>query len=104
MIKKTKTKTSIGLKPLGDRLILKEIKEKEKSVSGIYIPETAKDDKNTKLGVVIAVGDGKFEDGKLTPVRVSVGERVLYQWGDTLTYGGEEFVIVRESEIIALLK
>ena len=62
---KENKKKSIGLKPLGDKVILKEIKEKEKSTSGIYIPENVKEDKSTKQGEVIAVGEGRLRVANL---------------------------------------
>jgi chaperonin GroES len=102
--KEAKKINKFGLKPLGDRLVLEEVKEREKSHSGIYIPETVKDDKGSKMARVIAVGDGRFEDGKLIPMNVKVGDTVLFQWGDQIKFEGTEYFIVRESEIIAIIK
>ena len=83
-MKKTPTKksTSFKLVPLGDKVILKEIKAEEgkKTSSGIYIPDSVKDDKGSKRGIVIAIGEGRFEDGKHIPINVSVGDEVLFQW------------------------
>lgn len=104
-MKKKGTKTStFGLLPLGDRLILEEIKEKEKSHSGIYIPETSKDDRGSKKGKVVAVGEGRYDDGKLVPMKVKVGDTVLFTWGDSIIYAGTEYSIVREGEVIAIIK
>ena len=103
-MKKEKKVSKFGLEPLGDRIVLLEVKEHEKSRSGIYIPETVKEDRGSKKGKVIAVGAGRYEDGKLIPVRVKVGETVLFQWGDQIKYNGEEYFIVRENEVIAIIK
>ena len=86
-------------------MLVQEIKEKtDKTDSGIYIPDTAKEDHGAKRGKVIAVGKGKFDDGALVPMSVSVGDTVLFQWGDTFTYEGEDYFIVREGEIVAIVK
>lgn len=104
MKKETGTLAS-HIKPLGDRALLKVKKEaKEKTHSGIIIPETVKEDRGAKQGVVVAVGEGRYEDGKLIPVRVKVGQTVLFQWGDEITIDGEEYVIVNESGILAVTK
>ncbi len=94
------------ISPLGDRVLIKEVKEKEsqgRTDSGIYLPETAKEDRGAKKGEVVAVGSGRYEDGKLIPPTVKVGDRVLFQWGDSFSYKGEDYVVVRESEIIAII-
>ncbi len=107
MKKTPKKKTpSFKLMPLGDRIILKEKKAQEgkKTESGIYIPDTVKDDKGSKWAVVIAVGEGRFEDGKRIPVGVSVGDEVLFQWGDQIKFEGEDYFIVREGEISVVIK
>jgi chaperonin GroES len=101
--KKENTKGKI--KPLLDRVLLREEEAKtSKTQSGIYIPEGAEKDKGTKRGVVLAVGEGKYENGKLIPVRVKIGDEVLYAWGDQIEVDGEKYVIVRESEISAVVK
>jgi chaperonin GroES len=92
--------------PLGDRVLLKPLDDKEteqKTNSGIFLPDSAKEDKGAKRAKVAAVGDGRYEDGKIIPVRVKVGQTVLYGWGDTITVDGEEYVLVRESEISAVI-
>ena len=105
-VKKEIKKTSFPLIPLGDRLVVKEEKAglDKKTDSGIYIPNTVKDDKGTKKGEVLAVGEGRFEDGKLVPMNVKVGDTVLFQWGDQVTYQGEDYFIIRESEVSAIVK
>ncbi len=90
---------------LGDRVLIKELGSEEMfktSASGIIIPDSQKDE-GGKRGKVISVGQGKYDDGVLIPVTVEVGQTVLYTWGDSIKVGGEDYVIVRESEIIAIL-
>jgi chaperonin GroES len=92
------------LKPLGDRLIVRAIEEEETTVSGIVLPDTAKE-KPIK-GKVLAVGDGKLDDdGKRIPLDVSEGDEVLYS-----KYGGteikdpdtnEDLLVLRESDVLA---
>lgn len=92
------------IKPLGDRVLLREVEEKHtKTESGIFIPESADMDKGAKRGEVVAVGEGRWEDGNRVPVSVKVGDEVLYSWGDKIEVGGEKFILVRESEISAII-
>lgn len=99
-------KKSFGLEPLGDKILVSEIKsdDSKKTDSGIYIPNSAKEDKGAKKGKVIAIGKGRFEDGKLIPVQVSVGDTILFTWGDQIVYEGEEYFLVRESEVSAVVR
>jgi len=93
------------VQPLGDRVLVRELKKGgEKTVSGIIIPESASDDRGAKKGEVVAVGPGKFDDGVRGPMDVKVGDKVLYQWGDKLTIDGEEYEMVAESGILAVIK
>lgn len=105
--KKTKTNAnSVSITPLADRVLIKEdTKSKEnKTISGIIIPITVNDDKGSKRGEVVAVGPGRFEDGKLIPVSVNIGDEVLFQWGDKVVVSGEEYYLVKESELLAIIK
>ena len=101
-----KEQKKLRVRPLGDRVIIKELTEKDgrKTDSGIYIPDTVKEDKGAKRGEVVAVGAGRMEEGKRIPLEVSVGDTVLYQWGDKMVIDDEEYVLVRESEIAAIIK
>ncbi len=56
------------------------------------------------MGRVVAVGDGKYEDGKLVPINVKVGDSVLFSWGDQIKFKGADYFVVRESEVIAIIK
>ena len=98
--------SKIGLEPLQDRVIIKEDAESKerKTSTGIIIPATSTEDKGSKNGEVVAIGPGRMEEGKLIPVKVKVGDKVLFQWGDKIKVGEEEYYIVRESEILAIIK
>ena len=94
------------VKPLFDRVLIREISDskEKKTMSGIIIPMNVNDDKNGKSGEVVAVGHGRMEEGKLIPMSVAVGDKVLFQWGDKIKVDGEDYYIVRESEILAIIK
>jgi chaperonin GroES len=106
-MKKERNASKMKVQPLADRVLIKEIPEIEgevKTKSGIIIPPTVQEDKGAKRGTVVAVGKGRFDDGKLVPLEVSVGDTVLYQWGDKIKIDGEEYFIVRENEITAIIR
>jgi chaperonin GroES len=91
-------------RPLHDRIILKRIEEKETVKGGIIIPDTAKE--KPMEGQVIAAGPGKImEDGKRAPMDVKAGDRVLFgkYAGTEIKIDDEEYVIMREEEILAVL-
>jgi len=89
------------LKPLGDRLIVRAIEEEETTASGLVLPDTAKE--KPQKGKVLAVGDGKFEDGKRIPLDVKEGDEVLYsKYGGTeIKVDGEDLLVLRESDVLA---
>jgi chaperonin GroES len=91
------------LKPLGDRLIVRAIEEEETTASGLVLPDTAKE--KPQKGLVIAVGDGKYdEDGEnRIPLDVAEGDEVLYsKYGGTeIKVDGEELLVLRESDVLA---
>jgi chaperonin GroES len=104
MKKQAVKQSKIGITPVGDRLVIEEIDEKTKKTdSGIYIPDTVKEDRGAKRGKVIAAGTGRYEDGDLIPMTVKTGDEVLFQWGDKVQIDGKEYFIVRESEVIAVI-
>ncbi len=91
--------------PLHDRILVRRIEESETTRGGIIIPDTAKD--KPQEGEVIAVGKGKSnEEGKVTPLEVKEGDRVLFgkYAGTEIKIDGEEFVIMREEEVLGILK
>jgi len=99
------TKSAIGSKvtPLADRVVVKPLEEAEQMRGGLYIPDTAKE--KPQQGEIVAVGPGKYEDGKLAPMTVKVGDRVLYgkYSGTEVTIEGENVLILRESDVLAVL-
>ena len=96
----------LSLKPLGDRVVVKpsEKEGEKKLASGIIIPETVDKEKPMK-GEIIAVGAGKYEDGKRVPLQVKVGDLVLFsKYGyDEVKVDGQEYFILSESSILAVL-
>lgn len=93
----------MNLKPLADRVIIKAVPTEEKTKSGIIMPDTAKE--KPQEGEVVAVGPGKIEKGERVPMEVKVGERVIYSKyaGTEVKYDGEEYLILRESDIQAVI-
>lgn len=103
-----KKKDSVKIKPLADRVLVreeKEEKEEQKTESGIIIPESVggKDNRGATRGEVVAVGEGKREDGELQPVPVEVGDTVLFSWGEKLTIDGEDYHLVDAGNILAIV-
>ncbi|NLM69155.1 MAG: co-chaperone GroES [Firmicutes bacterium] len=94
----------MNLKPLGDRVILKVLEAEEKTQSGIFLPDNAKE--KPQQGKVLAVGPGKHNDkGELIPVNVKVGDTVIFAKyaGTEVKYQGEEYLIVKESDLLAVV-
>ena len=94
------------IKPLGDRVVIREDDEsaEKKTSSGIIIPVSASEDKNGRRGEVVAVGPGRTEDGKTIAPAVKTGDTVIFQWGDKVRIGEDDYYIVRESESLAIVK
>ena len=91
-------------RPLHDRVVVKRIDAEEKSAGGIIIPDTAKE--KPSQGEVIAGGPGgRAETGKLIPIDIKVGDRVLFgKWSGTeVTIDGQEFLIMKESDIMGII-
>jgi chaperonin GroES len=90
------------LQPLADRVLVKPIEKEEKTKSGIYLPDTAKE--KPQEGEVLAVGPGKMsDDGKRVPLDLKVGDRVIYaKYGGTeIKVDDEDLIILREADILA---
>ncbi|MCL5037062.1 MAG: co-chaperone GroES [Chloroflexi bacterium] len=97
------TKT-LNLRPLGERIIIRPLQQEEVTKGGIIIPDTAKE--KPMQGEVMAVGTGRMlEDGKVIPLEVKAGDKVLYgkYAGTEVKLEGEEYLIVKESEILAII-
>ena len=95
----------MAVRPLGDRILLKPLQAKEKSKGGIVLPDTAKE--KPQEAKVVAVGKGKIsEEGKVTPLEVKKGDKVLYgkYSGTEIMVEDEEHIIVREDDILAIIE
>ena len=92
------------LEPLEDRIVVKPGEAEETTVSGIVIPDTAKE--KPQEGEVIAVGPGRFEDGQRVPLDVKVGDKVIYsKYGGTeVKVEGEEYLILSARDVLAVIK
>jgi chaperonin GroES len=106
LMKEQKNNIARKIKPLADRVLIKEDTEskEKKTSSGIIIPVTVNEDKGSKRGEVVAVGPGRVEDGELIKPSVKEGDTVLFQWRDKVRVGEEDYYLVRESEILAIIK
>lgn len=95
----------LSIQPLHDRVVVKPATREEVSASGIIIPDTANREKPER-GTVVAVGNGKYEDGALVPMTVKVGNTVLFsKYGyDEVKINDEEYFILSESSILAIIK
>ena len=94
----------MSLKPLNDRVLVKRLESEERTASGLYIPNTAKE--KPSKGEVVAVGPGKHaDDGKLVPMTVKVGDMVLFNKyaGTEVKIDGAEHLVMREDDILAII-
>ncbi|MEQ1811604.1 MAG: co-chaperone GroES [Terricaulis sp.] len=91
------------LQPLHDRVLVRRVKEEDKSKGGIIIPDTAKE--KPQEGEVIAFGPGKRDDGKRLELSVAVGDRIVFgKWsGSEVTLGGEDLIIMNEADIMGVV-
>ena len=94
----------MSFRPLHDRVLVKRVKEEEKTKGGIIIPDTAKE--KPQEGKIVAVGTGtRGDDGKVTPLDVKPGDKILFgKWsGSEVTVDGEELIIMKESDILGVI-
>lgn len=91
------------IKPLGDRVVIEAVAKEETTASGIVLPDTAKE--KPQEGKVVAVGSGALKDGERIPLEVQVGDRIIFSKyaGTEVKYEGKELLILRESDILAVL-
>ena len=99
----TKSETAAKVSPLADRVVIKALEESEQMRGGLYIPDTAKE--KPQQGQIIAVGPGRFDEGKRVPMEVKVGDKVLYgkYSGTEVTVDNEQLLILRESDVLAVI-
>ena len=95
----------MDIRPLHDRIVVKRIEDKENMQNGLYIPDSAKE--KPQEAEVVAVGKGKrLEDGKVIPLDVQVGDRILFgkYSGSDIKINGNEYLIMREDEVLGVLE
>jgi chaperonin GroES len=92
------------IQPLFDNVLVKPLEAEEKTASGIILPDSAKE--KPQMGLVMAVGKGKIDDGKLIPMSVKVGQKVMYKkWGgNEVKLSSEELILVEEKDILAIIE
>jgi chaperonin GroES len=99
----TKTATATKASPLADRVVVRPLEDTETMRGGLFIPDTAKE--KPQQGEIVAVGPGRWEEGKRVPMEVKAGDRVLYgkYSGSEVTIDGETVLILRESDVLAVI-
>lgn len=105
LIEKTDMASKTNIKPLFDTVLVKPVKADTVSAGGIYLPENVKE--KPQVGEIVAVGTGIHDqNGKLIPMIVKVGQKVLYKkWGgDEYKVGNEEWKLVRQTDILAIIE
>jgi chaperonin GroES len=101
----TASKTKVNVQPMADRVVIEALEETEEMRGGLYIPDTAKE--KPQQGKIVAVGPGRLnDDGDRIPMEVKEGDRVLYgkYAGTEVTVDGQELLIIKESDVLAILK
>ena len=98
-----KTATAAKVAPLADRVVVRPLEETEQMRGGLYIPDTAKE--KPQQGEVVAVGPGRYDEGKRVPLEVKVGDKILYgkYSGTEVTIDNEQVLILRETDILAVI-
>ncbi len=99
----TKNAASVNVGPLADRVVVRSLDRNEQTRGGLFIPDSAKE--KPQQGEIVAVGPGRFDEGERVPMDLKVGDRVLYgkYSGTEVTIDGEELLILRESDVLAVL-
>ena len=94
---------SVSIKPLEDRIVIRQVEAEQTTASGLVIPDTAKE--KPQEGEVLAVGPGRFEDGQRLPLDINVGDKVIYsKYGGTeVKYDGQEYLILSARDVLAVV-
>ena len=94
---------SVSIKPLEDRIVIKQVEAEQTTASGLVIPDTAKE--KPQEGEVLAVGPGRFEDGQRLPLDIKVGDKVIYsKYGGTeVKFGGEDYLVLSARDVLAVV-
>lgn len=98
-------KHDVGVRPLHDRILVKRTAEETKTAGGLFIPDTAKE--KPQRGEIVATGKGRVtEDGKILPLEVKAGDKILFgkYAGTELKLDGEEFLMMREEDILGVIQ
>jgi chaperonin GroES len=97
------TKNAVKVAPLADRVVVRPLEETEQMRGGLYIPDTAKE--KPQQGEIVAAGPGRYEKDKRVPMELKVGDKVLYgkYSGTEVTLDGEQYLILRESDVLAVI-
>lgn len=98
-----KTGSDLSVRPLHDRILVKRMAEEDKTAGGLIIPDTAKE--KPQRGEVVATGKGRIlEDGKVLPLEVRVGDKVLFSkyMGTELKLDGQEFLMIKEEDVLGV--
>lgn len=95
----------LGVRPLHDRILVKRTAEDEKTAGGLFIPDSAKE--KPQRGEIVAAGKGRItEDGKVLPLEVKVGDRILFSKyaGTEIKFDGSEFLMMREEDVLGIVQ
>ena len=94
---------SVSIKPLEDRVLVQPLEAEQTTASGLVIPDTAKE--KPQEGKVLAVGPGRFEDGKRLPLDIAEGDIVVYSkyGGSEVNYDGQEYLILSARDVLAIV-
>jgi chaperonin GroES len=100
---KSKAKPKVNIQPLADRVVVRPLEETEEMRGGLYIPDTAKE--KPQQGEIVAVGAGRIEKGERVPMELEVGQKVLYgkYSGSEVTLDDQQYLIVKESDVLAVI-
>jgi len=99
----TKNAGTVKVGPLADRVVVRSLEDSEQTRGGLFIPDTAKE--KPQQGEILAVGPGRFDEGKRVPMDVQVGDKVLFgkYSGTEVVIDGESLLILRENDVLAVL-
>ncbi|MFN3695872.1 MAG: co-chaperone GroES [Pseudobdellovibrio sp.] len=95
----------LGVRPLHDRILVRRTAEEEKTAGGLFIPDTAKE--KPQRGEIVAAGKGRItEDGKVLPLEVKVGDKILFSKyaGTEIKFDGTEFLMMREEDVLGIVQ
>ncbi|MCT4566376.1 MAG: co-chaperone GroES [Maledivibacter sp.] len=94
----------MNIKPLGDRVVIKKLEAEEKTKSGIVLPSQAKE--QPQIAEIVAVGPGGMVDGKEVKMEVKVGDKVIFSKyaGTEIKYDGEEYTVVKQNDLLAVVE